>query len=280
MASRDGIVDATIGGVWAAIWRMSWPMFVIMVLNFLVGLTDVYVAGFISPEVQAAVGFVSQLYFLFILIANAISTGTLAMVSRAVGSGDFGKALEVSRQSLLFSLLVAAALTASSLLFYREIIAAAGFPPGVREISESFLKVFSLSLGPNYFLIISNAVFRSSGEVRKPVLTMSAVSIVNIIGDFVLVFGVHPFPKLGYIGIAWSTAASVTIGTAMSLFFFSRDRWSPLYAGPWRISRETIAKITRIAWPAAMLQAAWSAGTIVLYNILGRLESAGIIAAG
>jgi len=64
----------------------------------------------------------------------------------------------------------------------------------------------------------------------------------------------------------------------MSLFFFSRDRWSSLYAGPWRISRETIAKITRIAWPAAMLQAAWSAGTIVLYNILGRLGSLSIVA--
>ena len=278
MPSKDSVVDATIGNVWANIWQMSWPMFVIMALNFFVGLTDVYVAGFISPEVQAAVGFVSQLYFLFILIANAISTGTLAMVSRAVGSGDFTKALEVSRQSLLFSLLVAAALTVSSLLFYRQIIAAAGFPPGVREISEPFLKIFSLSLGPNYFLIISNAVFRSSGEVRKPVLTMSAVSIVNIIGDFVLVFGVHPFPKLGYMGIACSTAASVTIGMVISLFFFSRDRWRPLYAGPWRVSGGTVGKIIRIAWPAAMLQAAWNAGTIVLYNILGRLGSSSIIA--
>ena len=64
-------------------------MLLIMIFNFFVGFVDVYVAGFISPEVQAAVGFVSLLYFLVIIIANAISIGTVALVSRAIGGGDF-----------------------------------------------------------------------------------------------------------------------------------------------------------------------------------------------
>jgi MATE family multidrug resistance protein len=264
------------GSIWANIWQMSWPIFIIMVLNFFVGLADVYVAGLISPEVQAAVGFVSQLYFLFILIANALSMGVLAMVSRAVGSGDFGKATGIVRQSLLFSAMVAAGLAVFSFYFYREIISAAGFPDDIRGVAEHFFKIFSLSLGPNYLLIISNAVFRSSGEVKKPLITMSVVSAVNIAGDFMLVFGVYPFPKLGYMGIAFSTAASVTLGMFINLFFFSRDRWKAIYSGPWSVSPLTVGKILHIAWPAAMLQAAWNAGTILLYNILGQLGSSSI----
>lgn len=255
---------------------MSWPMFFIMVLNFLVGLTDVYVAGLISPEVQAAVGFVGQLYFIIIIIANAISIGTLAMVSRAFGSGNVNSAVDITRQSLLLSFAVAAALTFPAMIFHRQIIAAAGFPPGIREIAEQFLKVFSLALGPNYILIISNASFRATGEVKKPLFTMLVVSVINIVGDIVLVLGVYPFPRLGYMGIAVSTAASVTIGMFINLFFFSLDHWKPLYSGSWRIAGLTVSRIAKIAWPSALLQAAWNAGTMILYNILGQLGSASI----
>lgn len=40
-------------------WQVAWPMTRIMFFEFLIGLTDVYVAGRISKEVQAAYGFVA-----------------------------------------------------------------------------------------------------------------------------------------------------------------------------------------------------------------------------
>jgi putative MATE family efflux protein len=251
-------------------------MFLIMVFSFFVGFTDVYVAGFIGPGVQAAVGFVSQFYFLVTIVANAISIGTLALISRAVGSGNQRRALEIARQSLLFSIAVAAGVTLGCFLFYKEIIAFAGFPPETRQIAERFLRIFALSLGPNYILIISNAVFRASGEVKKPLLTMCLVSLINIAGDFALVFGIFPFPEMGYIGIAISTAVSITAGMAVSLGLFTVGWWRSFYSRPWTVSADAIFRIIRIGWPAGMLQVAWNAGTIILYNILGRLGAASI----
>jgi MATE family multidrug resistance protein len=270
--------DITIGNLRANIWRISWPMFLIMIFNFFVGFTDIYVAGFISPEVQAAVGFVGQLYFLTIIIANAISIGTLAMVSRAVGSNNFDRAVNISKQSLIFSFLIAVGLTIMGLIFSKEIISLAGFPLKIRGISEKFFIVFAIALGSNYILIISNAIFRASGEVKKPLFTMFLVSAVNIIGDFVLVFGIFPFPKLGYIGIAFSTAISVTTGLFVNLGYFLFGRWKSIYKSPWSISATDVRKVLNIGWPAALLQIAWNAGSIVLYNILGRLGNASIIA--
>ncbi len=253
-------------------------MLLVMLFNFFVGFADVYVAGFIGPDVQAAVGFVSQFYFLIIILANAISIGTLALVARAVGAGDSKKALEIARQSVLFSVLVAVVLTIPGLFFYRQFISLAGFPPEIRRMAEHFLRIFALSIGPNYLLIISNAVFRASGEVKKPLLTMFVVSVVNILGDFFLVFGIFPFPRIGYIGIAISTASSVTIGVCINLFFFTAGWWKDFYASPWRISYATIRKIAFFGWPAALLQVAWNAGTILLYSILSRLGSGSIAA--
>ncbi len=70
--SFDERINITTGNLWLSIWQISWPMLLIMIFNFLVGMTDIYVAGFIGPEVQAVVGFVSQLFFLNIIIANAV----------------------------------------------------------------------------------------------------------------------------------------------------------------------------------------------------------------
>jgi MATE family multidrug resistance protein len=275
---RDKSADLTSGNLWTNIWDMSWPMLLVMLFNFFVGFADIYVAGFIGPDVQAAVGFVSQFYFLIIIVANAISIGTLALVARAIGTGNREKALEVSRQSMLFSGLVALALMVPGVVFYRQFIALAGFPPAIRQIAENFLRIFALSIGPNYLLIISNAVFRASGEVKKPLLTMFIVSVINILGDFFLVFGIFPFPRAGYIGIAISTASSVTIGISINLFFFSLGWWKDFYARPWRLSRDTIRKIASFGWPAALLQVAWNAGTILLYSILSKLGSESIAA--
>jgi putative MATE family efflux protein len=253
-------------------------MLLIMIFDFFVGFTDVYVAGFISPEVQAAVGFVSLLYFFVIIIANAISIGTVALVSRAIGGGDFGRALEVARQSLLFGGMVAVLLSLAGLILYRQIVAAAGFPPEIRAIAETFLRIFAIALGANYLLLISNALFRASGDVKKPLVTMFFVMVANVIGDFGLVFGFWVIPPLGYPGIAIATAVSVVLGMVINLALLSRTRWRAIYQRAWGFLPGTIRQIVRLGWPAAMLQIAWNAGTIILYNILGRLGEASITA--
>jgi MATE family multidrug resistance protein len=275
---NDNMADLTTGNLWVHIWRLSWPMLLIMLFNFMVGFTDIYVAGLINPQVQAAIGFINQLYFLLIIVANAISIGTVALVSRNIGAGDLARAQANTKQSLIFGLLIALVLTITGLIFYRQIIAAAGFPTEIRIIGETFLRIFAFALGPNYLLIISNAVFRASGEVRKPLLTMFVFSAINVLGDFALVFGIPPFPKLGYPGIALSTAIAATIGMGINFIFFSLPRWRALYQRPWSISIASIKIIANLGWPAGLLQIAWNAGSIVLYNILGRLGEARIVA--
>ncbi|HVN72931.1 MAG TPA: MATE family efflux transporter [Desulfomonilia bacterium] len=268
----------TAGSTWSAMWRLTWPMLLIMVMNFFVGFTDIYVAGLISREVQAAIGYVSQLYFLFIILGNAISIGTVALVSRAFGARVFDKASEYAKQSLIFGLAVSILLMALGVLFHAPIVRIAGFPLEIRTMAETFLVIFSFALGSNYILIISNGIFRASGEVMKPLLSMSVFCAVNIFLDFALVFGLGPFPTLGYPGIAYSTAIAATVSMVVNIFFFSSGRWRKLLGDGWAPRSGTILLIARLGWPACLLQIAWNAGTIILYHILTLLGSGSITA--
>jgi putative MATE family efflux protein len=272
------MVNLTTGNVWENIWHMSWPMLIVMFFNFLVGLTDVYVAGFLGPEIQAIVGFVSQLYFSIIIVANALSIGTVAMLSRAVGAGRFQDALSAARQSLLFGIACALAITAAGFLFHNQIISLAGFSPDIRPVAADFFVIFAFAPAPNYMVILSTAVFRAGGEVRITLLAMSLISVINIALNFLLVFGLFSFQGLGYRGIALATSAAMFAGMVICLVLYRKSRWKNLFSGPWRVSPDLIRKIFLLSWPAALVQVSWNASYIILYNILGRLQEGSITA--
>ena len=277
-ASPQGDNPIVGGETWETMWRLSWPMLLIMVFNFLVGFTDIYVAGLIGRDVQAAIGYVAQLYFLFIIVGNAISIGTVALVSRAFGALAYEKASEYVKQSLIFGLIVSLVLMVIGVLFHGPIVKIAGFPPQIRTIAETFLVIFSFALGSNYLLIISNGIFRASGEVKKPMLTMLVFCIINIILDFALVFGFGPLPALGYPGIGYATAVSATVSMVVNCIFFTSGRWRKLLGKGWGLQVRTLLLIARLGWPAGLLQVAWNAGSIILYHILAQLGSGSIIA--
>lgn len=271
-------VTITAESPWQSIWQMSWPMLLVMIFQFLVGLTDIYVAGFLGPDIQAIVGFAGQLYFLIIIIANALSIGTVALVSRASGAGSQAEADHIGRQSLIFGFFCALFLTLFGLFFRHEIVLLAGFPESTREKASEFIAIFSVALAPNYLVIISNSIFRAAGEVRLTLICMMLVSLLNILLNIILVLGAFSFQGIGYRGIALSTALAMVFGMGISLFLFRQSVSRDILSGGWAVSAESIRTIFRLSWPAAILQISWSTGSIILYNILGRLDAAGITA--
>ena len=271
-------VDLTRGSAWENIWRMSWPMLLVMFFNFLVGLTDIYVAGFLGPEIQAIVGFVSQFYFSIIIVANAISIGTVALFSRAVGADRPEDALSTARQSLLFGSMCALLLTVVGLFFRQQIIALAGFSGTIREFAEQFFTIFVFALAPNYIVILSNSIFRAGGEVRLTLIAMSAISVINIALNFLFVFGLSSFSGFGYRGIALATASAMYAGMVISLGLFRQSRWKNILSGKWHVSPGLVRKIFLLSWPAALVQISWNISNILLYNILSRLQEGSITA--
>ena len=266
------------GNTFLGIWKNAWPMLLIMVFNFLVGVTDVYVAGMISSQVQGAIGFIAQLYFLMVILANAIGIGTVSLVSQASGAQNIQELIRVSRQSLIFGVLTAALLSLGGIFFPYWIVQVSGFPREIQGIAATFLRIFALALGPNYFLIISGAVFRARGEPQKPLLVMGVVSGLNILLDFGLVFGYGPLPAIGYPGIALATAVSFLVGLGLTFFLLRTPFWRPVLRPPFRLEGRYVLVLISRSWPVALLQLAWNAGSVVLYNFLGRMGGESISA--
>jgi putative MATE family efflux protein len=253
-------------------------MLLVMFFNFLVGMTEIYVAGLLGPEIQAVAGFVGQLYFFTIIIANAIGIGAVAILSRAVGSGRIDDAVSSAREAMIFGAACALFLTIPGFIFKDLIISLAGFSGSIREKAADFFIIYVFALAPNYMVILSNAVFRAGGDVRLTMTAMFFVSLLNIILDFLLVFGFFSFEGFGYRGIALAAAVSMSAGTIICFILLRRSRWKDTFSGAWRVSSGLVKRIIAISWPAAIIQISWSAANIIIYNILSRLHDVSITA--
>jgi multidrug resistance protein, MATE family len=240
-------------------WTMGWPLIIIMLLEFVVTLTDVYIAGKINITTQAAVGFVSQVYFVFIVIANAITIGTVSVVSRLHGGNhkkEFANAVFTIAVSVVVSGIV---LTVVAFFIAPYLIGKSSIPVDVRDISVSFIKYYFIGLVFHYILINSNGVLRAVKRVKRSLLTMTAVALINVGLNFYFL----KCTSFGYKGIALSTVAGYTAGGLINVpVIISYMRGYSYF------SFSVIKKILLIGWPSLFQQISWQAGTVVLFIIV------------
>lgn len=244
-------------------WSVSAPMTLIMVFEFLIGITDIYVAGRVGKEIQAAYGFVIQLYFVFIIIANALTTGTVSVISRLFSSGDKG---DLGRA--IFSIFIVTA--AAGLIFgilgiilTPGLITVVNIPAPLKPLSTPLGQIYAAGLIFHYILIHTNGVLRSCKKVRLSLTTMAIVCVCNISLNFLFVFGT----PLGYPGIALATALSTLVGCLLNLRHLRP--FVPPSAMVFAAGR--VREVSGIAWPFGLSQALWQVHSMVLYLILSSL---------
>jgi Na+-driven multidrug efflux pump len=196
-------------------WSVSWPLTLIMFFEFLIGLTDVYIAGRVGKDIQATYGFVIQLYFILIVIANALMVGTVSVVSRLYTSGDKTELNKAVFSSMMASAGAGFVLAMAGIFFGPTVIKYLNIPEELKHVAASFIKIYAMGLLFHYLLINENGILRSCQMVKRSLKTMALVCGFNIALNFFLVF----HTPLGFKGIAAATASSVFIGSMINLVY-------------------------------------------------------------
>lgn len=243
-------------------WSVSWPMTLIMFFEFMISLADVFIAGKINKEVQAAYGFVVQIYFIFTVIGNALTVGTVSVISRLCQNTK-----EESYATAVFSIVAMIGLTGLVLgiagIFLTPIIFDwLSVPEVIKQYGRPLASIYAAGLIFHYLLINTNGILRACKGIHKSLRTMALACVLNISLNFLLVF----FTPLGFKGIALSTAISVAIGSFWNLWlikeFLNRVK---------RFALDVVKNVTRIGWPSGILQIIWQLASMVLFIILSSL---------
>jgi MATE family multidrug resistance protein len=242
-------------------------MTLIMFFEFLIGMTDIYIAGQMGKEVQATYGFVVQFYFIFIIIANALSIGTVSVVSRLFTAGDRSTLAETVWSVIVTTAVSGAALSAAGIFFTSRFMEIINIPVELKPYGAQLGKIYACGLVFHYLLINTNGILRSCNMIRRSLMTMAIVCLLNVTLNFIIVF----HTGLGFRGIALSTVFSVFAGSILNLrhcrIFIDKAR---------TFSFRVIRDVLSIGWPAGVTQALWQVHSMVMFLILSSLPEKSI----
>jgi putative MATE family efflux protein len=269
--SDDIIVE---GSTWAAIWHMSWPMLVNMLTISLASFADVWIGGKLGSDAQAAIGIGGQVWFLMVLFAVALSSGTTALVSRYWGAREYDQAIEACRQSLLFSVIFGVCSVTLGLLCARPFLHMLGASPAVEKVGWDFLQIDLLSQIPFTTLWVLNAIFRAKGNARVPMFLWGLMTVLIISLDYLLCLGPFHMGVAG-IGTAWLIAG--TIGVSLGLVILSKsdvaDCLNPKLIIEHGLSKKWMLRILNVGLPACIQDLAWVGGNFLLFLIFAKTSN-------
>ena len=254
------------------IWSLVWPQALMMLLQFLVGFTDVFVAGRINAHLQGALGIITQCQFLLLVLGMAVVNGGLAAMSQSLGARLPLRAQRYVGLLLKLSALFCALTLILGLIFRRQMLEALGVP---EEIFPMTLDLWVLYLGimpASYLSFTTIAIFRAHKNVWIPLVSSMAVCVVNTIGDFGLGLGMFGMPDWGARGIIWASIASVSVGALFNLVVLLRKKMITRKSfAPWRWEKRAVPYIIKVAVPAGGSQFLWQLGYMVLLLITNTL---------
>ncbi|SIO34592.1 MATE family efflux transporter [Halodesulfovibrio marinisediminis] len=269
MSNSEQITDPT---SYKAIWNLAWPQILMMMFHFFIGFVDVWVAGQINPNVQAALGMISQTSMFFFVIAIAIGNGCVAAISQSLGAGLHDRAARYVGLVVILGLFCGLCISGLGWVFRHVFLGILQTPEEIYPIAMYFLKIYLVLLPVYYVFIITNAVFRAKMMVFVPMRSIAIVAIVNAIADLGFGLGWFGFPEFGYKGVAWATLLSVAGGT---IYNFSVLVGSEILVkrsfAPLRWVRCALPYLVKVAAPAGGTQALWHTGYIVLFAIVASL---------
>lgn len=244
-------------------WSVAWPMILIMLFEFLIGLTDVFVAGRVGKEVQATYGYAVQLYFIFIVIANALTVGTVSIVSRQFTAADPNRLSMVVFSSLSAAAMAGIGLAVLAFVLAPAIMNTLNMPSELKAMATSFVRIYAVGLLSQYVMINCDGILRSCNMVKNSLKSNAVAAILNIGLCLFFVFRT----SLGYKGIALSTVISVTVGSLLNLYFVRR-----VITGSRQFVTSAIKDMLKIGWPMGALQVLWQLASVSLFLIIGELS--------
>ena len=234
--------------------KLAFPVILGMLGHIFVSFADNIMVGQLGAAELAAVSLGNSFFF----IAMSLGIGFASAITPLVAEADSAKNSLGVKNALKHGLILCAIL--SVLLYLLMLLAIPVIhymkqPLEVVELAVPYLYIISISIIP---LVVFEALKRFSdglSNTKYPMYATIAANIINIIINYLLIFGSFGFPKLGIVGAGIGTLVSrIIMIFFLSLIFMKREKFKPYVLNiKFRIVDSLIfKKIINIGFPSAL----------------------------
>ncbi len=235
------------------LWILAGPLLAERLLQSVVDAADMAMCGRVGAAAVTAVGLSNQLSMIATAFFDAIRVGTMSVVARRIGAGEYEEAHKTLRQSLL----IAATIGVIAFLFFSVYSTSAlkfmGAEPDVVRHGVGYFWWKGLSLCFEFVTMTFAASLRGSGNTRLPMYVGVVVNLLNLTGNYLLIGGNFGFPALGAEGAGMATAFARFIGMGLIVTLTS-IQLNPLtgwFRGSFKPDREALGAVMNVGLPAS-----------------------------
>ena len=248
-----------------AIISLSGPMIIAMLLMSSYNVVNaIWVVG-LGSDALAAVGFMTPLYMVLIGLGTGIGAGATSAIARRIGANDRNGANNCAVHTLLIALILSVIVTLPLVIFAGQIalLFGAGKTSGLAVAYGQVLFAGSFFI---LFVNIAYGILRAEGDAKRTMHAMVAASLLNIVLDPLLIYGLG----LGIAGAAWGTVISLAAATIVLCywFFIKKDTYVCFSRQVFIPSRSVVSDILSVGIPASVEYLLMSALNIILNLIL------------
>lgn len=234
--------------------KLATPVMFGMLGHTLVSFVDNVMVGQIGTAELAAVSLGNSFIFIAMSLGIGFSTAITPLVAEADTEGNFEKGKSVFKHGVVLC-------TALGLLLFLMLLAAKPLmqimnqPEEVVQLAMPYLNLVAFSMVP---LIIFQAFKQFSDGLsltKYPMYATLVANVVNVILNYILIFGKLGFPQLGIIGAAIGTLISRFVMVILLWWFLKKRRTSKAYVTNLnftKLYKQPLIKLSTLGLPSAM----------------------------
>lgn len=252
---------------------LAGPIFIETLLVMMLGAVDTFMLSRYSDNSVAAVGVVNQIMNLIFLLFEVISLGTSILCSQYIGAKRQDKVVQVVGISLIFNLLSGIIVSAGLYLSADRLLMMMGLRPDLMSYGLPYMKIVGGFAFLQAISLSLSAALRSADKAKYPMYVSMIVNVLNIFGNYVLIFGKFGMPALGVEGAAISTSLCrfVSVVILLVVLFkkhipsFPKELFTPF---PWI----ELKNLLKIGIPSAGEHMSYSLSQVVItyfINMIG-----------
>ena len=264
-----------------ALVSMSLPISIGMLSTFLFQVIDTYFVGKLGPEALTALSFSSTIYFLLVGLFIGLSVGVSIIIGKAAGAKEFNKIRQTTLVAIVLCLVLSSGFSIVGIAFtdiiFRWFGAKEAILPYIRQyIQPLFVGIPLLTVG-----IMAGGILRASGNIRTPEIVMGIAGIINLVFDYILIFGKFGFPEMGIKGAAYATVGSwAFIILAMTVLLIKDKLISLVSAFHFKANIAILKDIFKFGLPTTITQVVGPLTLMFLTYLLARQSSSVVAAYG
>ena len=253
--------------------KLASPVMLGMVGHIMVSFADNIMVGQLGAKELAAVSLGNSFFF----IAMSLGVGFATAITPLVAEADSSKNTLAVKNSLKHGLILCVCISLVLLLgmfLSVPLMEKMNQPKDVVVLAMPYLKIIALSIVP---LVIFEGLKRFSDGLSKTKYPMYAAvfsNSLNILLNYLLIFGMFGFPKLGIIGAGIGTLISrILMVFFIILIFIKKDKIRNYFLNIdiWKTEKKVFRKIFNLGFPSSLQMlfevgiftaAIWLSGTL------------------